>query len=94
MTTALVSLASNDLSSLRCLQCGGEIELFQPDLLRPERLLAVCRHEEKPCGRWHLVETRPERPDALVILLPEPNSTQQGRGRAHPDRLQAVFKAH
>jgi hypothetical protein len=89
-----VTLEHGDLSDLRCLRCGRELELIQPDPLRPDRLLACCQSGVKSCGRWHLIDSSSPGPSALVVLLPDPETIRKSGARVVSDHLQATFRAH
>ena len=59
-----------------CLGCGGPLELSQPDVRDPGRMLGTCA----PCRRWHLVQRGPGPGGGVLFTLPGP------RGRAGTPR--------
>ena len=61
------SLPPGDLAWVRCTTCSTSLDLHQPANDFPDRLLGVC----KSCGRWSLIELVSDKPEAVMILLPE-----------------------
>jgi hypothetical protein len=55
--------------SLRCLGCGAALDLSQPDIERPERLVGICHGHCKHSGSFHLIEAE-NASDPLVVLIP------------------------
>lgn len=50
-----------------CLGCGSTIEVHQPEVGEPDRLLGVCDW----CGRWYLLDCFPEANEFIMVSLPE-----------------------
>ena len=69
MTVSLLSHSVVADGTYCCLKCGGELELHQPDIELPDRLLATCGERCQECGSWHLMDYRdgPQRVVAGVI---------------------------
>ena len=61
------STPSGDLAWVRCIKCSESLDLHQPESDFPDRLLGVC----KSCRCWLLVELVPNKPEAVLILLPD-----------------------
>ena len=61
------SAPPGDLAWVCCPRCGKSLELQQPIIDEPDRLLGVC----KECERWVLIELGVDCPEATMVLLPE-----------------------
>lgn len=70
MTVKTVALA--DLNLCPC--CHGELDLHQPDVSDPDRLLGIC----VSCGVWSLIQLSHSRSSGAQILE-LPSSTALGR---------------
>lgn len=55
------------IQSLRCLSCRRMMDLHQPDAGFPERMLWTCNH----CGTWYLMDLAPDKPEAVLVSLPD-----------------------
>ena len=51
----------------RCLACDGSLDLHQPDVRDPERVVGVC----EVCGNWYLIDLIPDTDDAVMVALPD-----------------------
>lgn len=51
---------------VECASCGAFLDLHQPDMGRPERLLGTC----EACGDWYLILPHDDR-DTTLLRLPE-----------------------
>lgn len=51
-TLAAERVRIGDAAELPCAGCGGELEIHQPDVDRPDQLLGTCPE----CGTWFLVD--------------------------------------
>jgi len=60
--------ARNGHRSPDCPHCGTTLELHQPDIERPARLIAVCLD----CGRWYIVQD-PESNWRQAVLMQVPD---------------------
>lgn len=63
-----LSISSEGLSAVHCLNCQKRLDVHQPDADLPYRMLATC----EACKSWHVVNCDPIEPRALITLLPEP----------------------
>ncbi len=52
----------------RCSACGSPLEVHQPDLDIPHRLLGSCSCAE--CGIWYAIIVTPDRLDSYLVRLP------------------------
>ena len=59
-----------------CLNCARELDVHQPDVQDPGRLLGTC----EACHAWHLIEWDAGRPGRLVVLLPDLPDPDDGGG--------------
>jgi len=50
-----------------CVDCKSGLDVHQPDMAQPERLLGTCEQ----CGAWYLLACRADRRDMVVMRLPE-----------------------
>lgn len=60
-----------------CAACGTTLDVHQPDLGRPDRLLGIC----EDCGAWYLMSCRVDRFDTVVLQLPEDDTITKAVGR-------------
>jgi hypothetical protein len=63
----LISLHADHISTLRCPACSESMELHQPDAGFPERMLWTCER----CGTWFLMDLSPDKPEAVLVCLPD-----------------------
>jgi hypothetical protein len=50
----------------RCINCGVVLELHQPDIGSPDRLVGIC----ETCGSWFVIDLVPGTDEAVMFLLP------------------------
>jgi hypothetical protein len=50
-----------------CTNCGCDLAFHLPDPMRPLRMLATC----EVCGSWFLVDADREKPEAVMVQLPD-----------------------
>jgi hypothetical protein len=65
--TAELAMASEMTFKTPCLKCKNPLDLHQPDLTKPERLLGICPN----CHSWMLVDESNNQPRLTLILGPE-----------------------
>lgn len=53
--------------AMDCPKCRRALDVHQPDIGRPERLLGTC----EACGGWYFVVHVPEEDEAVVLALPD-----------------------
>jgi hypothetical protein len=63
LSVALDLTRFDDLSRVRCSRCQSSLDLHQPDVERPERLLGMC----EDCRSWFLMAID----EGFMIRLPE-----------------------
>ena len=51
----------------RCLVCDGTLDLHQPDVRSPERVIGVC----EVCGNWYMIDLIPGTEEAVMASLPD-----------------------
>jgi hypothetical protein len=51
----------------RCFVCDGPLDLHQPDIRSPERVIGVC----ELCGNWYLIVLIPGTDEAVMVALPD-----------------------
>lgn len=69
-----------------CMSCASELDIHQPDLKRPGRLLGTCEE----CGSWHLLTCRTERLDMVVAQLPGGEAIELAAGALSIDQVDTV----
>ncbi len=69
MRAAIVRAGSNGAGTLCCLNCRAELELSQPDIDSPGRLVGVCHGCCNHCGSCHVIDAD-DAAEALVVMLP------------------------
>lgn len=67
VTMTLISLHADDIKALCCPACRESMELHQPDVGFPDRMLWTCEH----CGTWFLMDLTPDKPEAVLVCLPD-----------------------
>ncbi len=70
MRARLVRYDPAGLESLCCLICETGLEMTQPDVDSPERLLGICHSCCSHCGSWHVIHTDHES-EVVMALLPD-----------------------
>ncbi len=65
-----VPITPDSTSDLSCPDCGGPLDVMQPDVTQPERLLGVCLE----CKTWALIAVPPHGEEVLLALLPHDDS--------------------
>ena len=73
LTMRRFSTSPGDLDDGGCLVCEGPLDLHQPDVGRPDRMVGVCMK----CERWYVLDSITGTDQALMILLPECDSLQE-----------------
>ncbi len=68
----LLNEAPGSVTTYKCLRCGGELELHQPGIESPDRLLATCSKRCDECGSWHLIDLSDRANQSYLVLLPSP----------------------
>lgn len=61
------TVQASRLTRLGCHRCRSTLEIHQPDVERPDQLLAICPR----CGAWFRVETRAGEAQGVMISIPE-----------------------
>src|SRR5690242_3353116 len=56
-----------DLDDGGCLACGASLELHQPDIDSPDRMVGICTK----CGCWYLLDTIAGTDEAVMVGLPD-----------------------
>jgi hypothetical protein len=69
-TAVKVAISDPLPEGLKCLNCGSVLELHQPNVEVPDRLLAHCVSQPDACGSLHLLDIGPEGHEAVMVLLP------------------------
>ncbi len=80
LTIARYSTACGRVDRGRCLACEMALELHQPAVDLPDRVIGVC----EGCGRWYLVELIPGLHEVVMVLLPEPGRLADGAAPPPP----------
>ena len=75
LTMRRFSSLPEDLDDGGCLACKGPLDLHQPDVGSPDRMVGVCMK----CGRWYLLDSIAGTDEALMVLLPDSESFQDTR---------------
>jgi hypothetical protein len=68
--TVSMTLPTTDhsgMTRLDCTGCGCDLALHMPDPMRPLRMLATC----DGCGLWFLVDAVADKPEVVMVRLPE-----------------------
>ena len=65
-----------DLALFRCLSCDAALDLQQPDVSFPDRLLGVC----PGCRDWHVLDMELTEEPGVMVRLPDPASLRTCRG--------------
>ncbi len=60
---------SDLLAGIRCLACQRLLEMHQPDVGFPERMLGIC----PACKSWYLMDLVQDEPEAVMVTLPDGN---------------------
>jgi hypothetical protein len=61
-----------ELDWVLCNQCRARLDICQPDIQSPARLLGIC----SGCLRWYLILMEPGLTSALMVQMPENESFQ------------------
>ena len=56
----------DDLGQVRCLSCDAGLNLHQPDVEFPDRLLGIC----EKCRCWSVLDLLPFENEVVLVLLP------------------------
>ena len=67
LTMLRFSISPEQVDDGCCLTCNVYLELHQPDIDSPDRVIGICER----CGRWYLIDMEPGTDDAVMVLLPE-----------------------
>jgi hypothetical protein len=73
LTMRRFSRLPEDLDDGGCLACEGALDLHQPDVGSPDRVVGVCIG----CGRWYLLDSIPGSDEAVMVMLPDGESLQK-----------------
>lgn len=60
------SNGAEGFAALACRNCGVPLDLHQPGVEFPDRLLGTCEE----CGSWFLVDLTPDGQTGVVVHLP------------------------
>lgn len=69
MRAAIVRAGAEGSDPLCCLNCRAPLELSQPDIDSPGRLVGVCHGCCNHCGSCHLINAD-DTEEAVVVMLP------------------------
>jgi hypothetical protein len=69
MRAAILRAAAYETESLRCLGCGGALDLSQPDGDSPGSLVGACHGRCKHCGCCHVIDAD-DPAETLVVMIP------------------------
>src|SRR5690349_13359211 len=71
--------ATGDPSEVECPGCQNHLMIHQPEVKRPDRLLATCA----TCGAWSLIDAAA----GLIVLLPDVTSRGDATTPVAPARF-------
>ena len=60
------STAPENFDAARCLACDVYLELVQPGINSPDRLIGICER----CQAWYVIDFDASTADAVMVLLP------------------------
>ncbi len=69
----VAQVSREDLWRILCPACEGDLEISQPSMDEPERLLAVCLS----CRTWIVVDLIPDNSATLIVALPDADGFRQ-----------------
>jgi hypothetical protein len=58
------------IEGVECASCQGFVDVHQPDVDRPDRLLGACPE----CGAWYLIDHEA----GVMLPLPDLRATREG----------------
>jgi hypothetical protein len=67
LTMTRVRTRHDLLSQIACMSCDIKLDLHQPNLACPDRLLGIC----EGCQRWYIVDLVPGEEEAVMVLVPD-----------------------
>jgi hypothetical protein len=67
LTMVRYSTTPENYDEGRCLACDGSLDLHQPDVQFPDRILGVCER----CGNWYLINLLSGTDEALMVAIPD-----------------------
>ena len=70
LTMRRFSSLPEDLDDGGCLACEGSLDLHQPDIGSPNRMVGVCVN----CGCWYLLDLIEGSNEAVMVRLPDGKS--------------------
>lgn len=80
----LVSTDPEQLANASCPRCQAPLEIHQPSIQSPHRLLLTCTL----CDGWYYLEVDPDSPMATMVYWPEqkcqPDSEAKGQEEETP----------
>jgi hypothetical protein len=59
--------SADEPSRINCSDCGGPLDLHQPDANSPDLLVGIC----ESCRRWYLILADRGADEILMVLLPD-----------------------
>jgi len=65
---------AEDLTWVRCVHCKSPLDLLQPEVQFPERLLGICEE----CSSWYFIQLVLERSEVIMLQIPEQRSLREG----------------
>lgn len=63
----IVSTDPEQLANMSCPRCQAWLDIHQPSITSPHRLLATCTQ----CDAWYYLEAEPDTGLATMVYLPE-----------------------
>jgi hypothetical protein len=80
LTIRRFSSLPEDLDDGGCLACKVSLDLYQPDIKSPDRIVGVCIK----CGSLYLLDSIPGTDEAVMVLLPDGESLRKAGGANQP----------
>jgi hypothetical protein len=77
LTAARLTWRTDSTFELDCLECGTELDVHQPDLEQPDRLLGTC----EACGAWYLLTCLPAQGEVHLLALPTDSALDRAVAR-------------
>ncbi len=73
LTIRPFSSRPEDLDNGGCLTCGGSLDLHQPDIGSPDRMVGICQQ----CASWYLLAAIPGSNEAVMVRMPDVETVQK-----------------